>query len=88
MWAYAVENPASIGAFVQKYNQKADPAAEIANMRASIPLVNTGEDFIGWMKPEIWAGMEQTLREQVVLTKALDIEQVYTLQFLEEIYGK
>ena len=87
-WTYAVENPASIGAFVQKYNQKADPAAEIANMTTSIPLVNTGEDFIGWMKPEIWAGMEQTLREQVVLTKALDIEQVYTLQFLEEIYGK
>ena len=57
-------------------------------MTASIPLVNTGEDFIGWMKPEIWSAMQQTLRDQGVLTKALNIEQVYTLQFLEEIYEK
>jgi hypothetical protein len=50
--------------------------------------VNTGEDFIGWMKPELWEGMEQTLREQDVLTDSLDVHQVYTLQFLEEIYGE
>ena len=87
-WTYAVENPASVGAFIQEYNPRADTAAEIENMTASIPFVNTGEDFIGWMKPEIWAGMEQTLREQGVLTKALDIDQVYTMQFLEDIYGK
>jgi hypothetical protein len=40
------------------------------------------------MKPEIWSGMEQTLREQAVLTQELDVTQVYTMQFLEEIYGK
>jgi hypothetical protein len=57
-------------------------------MIASLPLVNTGEDFIGWMKPEVWAGMEHTLREQHVLTDPVELEQVYTLQFLEEIYGK
>jgi hypothetical protein len=32
--------------------------------------------------------MEQTLRAQDVLTRPLDITQVYTLQFLEEIYRK
>ena len=87
-WTYAVENPEMIGAFVQEYNSQVDPAAEIENMTASIPLVNTGEDFIGWMEPEVWSGMERTLREQEVLTEALEIDQVYTLQFLEEIYGK
>ena len=55
-------------------------------MIASIPFINTGEDHIGWMKPEIWAGMEKTLREQGVLTAALDVTQVYTMQFLKEIY--
>jgi hypothetical protein len=30
--------------------------------------------------------MEQTLREQGVLTDPLDVEQTYTMQFLEEIY--
>ena len=87
-WTYAVENPASIGTFVKEYNPQVDPETEIENMTASIPLVNTGEDFIGWMEPKIWAGMEMTLREQDVLTKALDADQVYTMQFLEEIYGK
>lgn len=85
-WTFAVENPATVGALVQKYAPQADAQLEIAKMTASLPLVNTGEDFIGWMRPEIWSGMEQTLREQGVLSAPLDVTQVYTLQFLEAIY--
>jgi len=85
---YAVENPTTIAAMVTKYNPKADAEYETALMTASIPLVNTGEDYIGWMKVEMWAGMEKTLREQKVLTKPVDVTKVYTLQFLEEIYIK
>jgi NitT/TauT family transport system substrate-binding protein len=87
-WTYAVENPGAIGAIVQKYKPDADQALESAKMTASLPLVNTGEDHIGWMKPEIWSGMEKTLREQDVLAQTVDVTQVYTLQFLQEIYGK
>ena len=87
-WTYAVENPALVGALVQKYNSNADAALENAKMIASLPLINTGEDYIGWMKPEMWAGMEKTLREQGVLTQPLDVTQVYTVQFVKEIYGK
>ena len=87
-WTFAVENPEKIGPMVFKYAPDADPELANAQMIASIPLVNTGEDFIGWMKPEVWAAMEQTLREQGVVTNSLDVEQAYTLQFLEEIYGK
>jgi len=85
-WTYAIENPTTIGPMVTKYRANADVIHENAFMEASLPLVNTGEDQIGWMKPEIWAGMEQTLREQNVLTKPLDVAQVYTMQFLKEIY--
>jgi len=85
-WNFAVENPAAIGQMVVKYKPDADAAREVAQMTASLPLVNTGEDHIGWMKPEIWASMGQTLREQGVLTAPLDVTQVYTMQFLEEIY--
>lgn len=85
-WTYATENPTMIGALVQKYNPTADVALENAKMTASLPLVSTGEDHIGWMKPEVWAVMESTLREQGLLTKPLDITQVYTQQFLNEIY--
>ncbi len=87
-WTYAVENPSQVGALVQKYNATADASLENAKMTAALPLINTGEDFIGWMKPEIWGGMEKTLREQKVLTQTVDVSQVYTLQFIKEIYGK
>ena len=86
-WTYAVENPTAIGAIVRKYNQDVNQQTENAKMTASLPLVNTGEDFIGWMRPEIWDSMEKTLREQGVLTKTVDITQVYTLQFVQEIHG-
>jgi NitT/TauT family transport system substrate-binding protein len=85
-WTYAVEHPAEVGAMVVKYQPDGNAGLENAKMVASLPLVNTGEDFIGWMKPEIWAGMEQTLREQGVLAAPLDVTQAYTLRFVEEIY--
>jgi NitT/TauT family transport system substrate-binding protein len=85
-WTFAVENPEKVGAMVLKYVPDADIELANAQMIASIQLVNTGEDYIGWMKPEIWADMEKTLREQGVLSAPLDVTEVYTLQFLEEIY--
>jgi NitT/TauT family transport system substrate-binding protein len=85
-WTYAVENPATIGAMVQIYFPDATTDDQNARMISSIPLINTGEDHIGWMKPETWAGMEQTLSEQGVLAAPLDVTQVFTMQFLEELY--
>jgi NitT/TauT family transport system substrate-binding protein len=85
-WTYAVENPTEVPALVQKYKPDADAKIELARMTASIPLINTGEDHIGWMKPEVWAGMEQTLREQKIITAPLDVSNVYTMQFLEQVY--
>ncbi len=85
-YTYAVENPAAVGLLVVKYKPEADAALETARMTTLLPLVNTGEDYIGWTKPTVWAGMEQTLREQGLLAQPVDVTQVYTLEFLEEIY--
>ena len=85
-WRYAIENPEMVGEYVQEYNPNADPDQESEKMIKTIPLVNTGEDYIGWMKTETWEVMAQTLREQGVLTQPLDINQVYTMQFLKAIY--
>jgi len=87
-WTYAIENPDRIGALVVKYNPKADAALETDVMALSLPLINTGEDHLGWIKPEVWTGMEQTLRAQNVLTKPVQVTEIYTLQFLQEIYGQ
>jgi NitT/TauT family transport system substrate-binding protein len=87
-WTYAVENPNNVSSMVVKVEPKAVIAVEDEKMLISLPLINTGEDHIGWMKADIWAGMEKTLREQKVLTGPLDSNQVYTPQFLDQIYGK
>jgi NitT/TauT family transport system substrate-binding protein len=85
-WTYVIENPSAAGSLVAKYKPDADVAHEVAFMSASLPLINTGEDHIGWMRPEVWAEMEKTLREQGLLTGTLDATQLYDLQFIEEIY--
>ena len=85
-WTYVVENPVQAAALIAKYRPEADLSYETDTLTASLPYINTGEDHIGWMKPEIWSEMEQTSREQGVLTEPIDITQVYTLQFLQEIY--
>jgi NitT/TauT family transport system substrate-binding protein len=83
---YAVENPDDAAQISLLY--AIDPTYEVQYqmMLASLPLINTGEDHIGWMKPEIWSGMEETLREQGLLTQPLDVTQVYTMQFMNEIF--
>lgn len=87
-WTNAVEEPTTVAAMVTKYKLQADAEYETASMIASIPIVNTGEDHVGWMKAEMWAGIEKTLREQGVLTQPVDVKQVYIMRFLEEIYKK
>ena len=85
-WTYAVENPETIGPMMLKYDPDVDSALETEKMVASLPFVNTGEDHIGWMKPEIWEGMVKTLRDDGILTGPLDATDVYTMQFIQQIY--
>jgi NitT/TauT family transport system substrate-binding protein len=85
-WSVVVENSNDVPQMVQKVMPAADLKAENDKMVLSLPLVNTGEDHIGWMKPEIWSEMESTLRTQGVLSPPLDISQVYDAQFLGLIY--
>jgi len=85
---YIVQNPATAGALTAKHNAGVNPALENAKMLASLPLINTGEDHIGWMNVTSWAGMETTLRTYGVLTEPLSIANLYTTEFLEEIYGR
>ena len=83
---YAIENPDEAIQISLHYAKDPTLAVQHDMMIASIPFINTGEDHIGWMKPETWSGMEQTLNEQGLLAAPLDISQVYTMQFLQEIY--
>ncbi len=86
-WRWAVANPEEVGELALAYDPTLDAAHQAALMEASIPLIHTGEDQIGWMKPEIWQGMHDMLLEQGILDEPLNIDQVYTLEFIQIIYG-
>ena len=56
-------------------------------MEAMLPLVDTGDDRIGWMEPDIRREMYGTLSDQGLLEKPFDVDQAYTMRFINEIYG-
>jgi NitT/TauT family transport system substrate-binding protein len=85
-WTYSIENPNAMQEIIQLYEINADPNVETDRINATLPLVNTGEDHVGWMKPEVWVNTEDTLLKYGVLLKPVDISKVYTQQFVNEIY--
>jgi len=86
-WRYAIENPDEAVTITLKYDENLDESYQRAMMEAQIPLVHTGEDQIGWMRDEILQGMHQMLLEQGVLEEPVDMDKVYTMEFLRKIYG-
>lgn len=83
---YAIENPDQVGQMVALYDSDVDTFVQADMMRASIPLIHTGRNDLGWMNPEIWDSMAATLREQGVLMRPLDVTDVYTMRFLHQVY--
>ncbi len=86
-WRYAIENPEEAVAATLKYDENLDEAYERASMEAQIPLIHTGEDQIGWMRDEVWQGMHQMLLEYGSLDAPVDLDKLYTMEFLHAIYG-
>ena len=80
-------NPDAASALIVHYDPDADVLGNKANLIAMLPLINTGEDQIGWMKPIVWSAMAETLKDQGLLDRSVEPSQAYTLRFLEEIYG-
>ena len=87
-WRDAVGDPESAAAATLKYARNPNAELQTAMMEALLPLVHTGEDQIGWMKADRWQEMHRILLEQGILPSPLpEVSQVYTMQFLEAIYG-
>lgn len=87
-WREAIENPEEAVTATLKYAREADPQVQTEMMHASLPLIHTGQDQIGWMRTEMWQGMADILLEQAILTGPVDVNQVYTVQFLQQVYGE
>ena len=85
-WQDAVGNAEAAVVATLKYAKEADPDLQTEMMTASLPLVHTGEVKIGWMQPEIWQSMIDTLLEQGVLDQSISLDEVYDRSFLKIIY--
>jgi NitT/TauT family transport system substrate-binding protein len=86
-WQYAVENPDQAGPLALQYDPTLTEAHQVAEMEASAPLIHTGKDHIGWMRSDVWEGMYAMMLEQGLIEKEFDVRNVYTMRFLNEIYG-
>lgn len=51
-------------------------------MEASILLIHTGNDQIGWMQTQVWQTIYQLLIKQGNLRTTVDIDKIYTMEFL------
>ena len=87
-WRWAIENPELAAVLALKYDPALNADLQIAQMLAGIPLIHTGEDQIGWMRSDVWQGMIGWLRDQAILTEPMESDEVYTMQFLDQIYSE
>ncbi len=87
-WQYAIENEEEAVDITLKYATGRTKSHESFMLRGSIPLIHTGDSPIGWMEKTKWEKVQNILFEQKILVKKMDIDKVYTMQFLERIYSE
>jgi ABC-type nitrate/sulfonate/bicarbonate transport system substrate-binding protein len=83
-WQKALEDPELATKDTLAFDSNLDHAVQLAGLNASTPLVDTGEDYIGYMKPEVWQQMHDILLEQGFIKAPLDVKSVYTNEFVEK----
>ncbi len=59
---------------------------QLRRLKMMIPLVKPPGSLIGDMNPEIWDTSHQMLLKHGILSEAADVDAVYTLSFIENIY--
>jgi NitT/TauT family transport system substrate-binding protein len=85
-WQDAVGNPEEALTATLKYAGASSRELQSKMMDAQMPLIHTGEDRIGWMKPEEWNDMYRMLLDQNLLATPVDVERAYTMEFLKKVY--
>lgn len=86
-WRFALERPDRSGPMTLAYRPEADPDHATAFLTAMLPLINNGQVPVGWMRPETWAHMAETLKGLDLLPAELDPEEVYTMRFVRAVYA-
>jgi NitT/TauT family transport system substrate-binding protein len=80
---YALEHPEEAAGFSLMYDDQLNAQNEASALRTQIPLIDTGNAPIGWMDTSVWQATQDTLLEQEIIPAPLDLEEVFTNQFVE-----
>ncbi|HLF28765.1 MAG TPA: ABC transporter substrate-binding protein [Anaerolineae bacterium] len=86
-WQKAGENPELAASATLEFDPELDRVVQLAALKASLPLIDTGEDRLGWMRPEVWQQMHDILLEQHLIEGPFDVSTVYDNQFVEQAYA-
>jgi ABC-type nitrate/sulfonate/bicarbonate transport system substrate-binding protein len=84
-WQYAIDHNGEAIDIVLEYVNNGSRSHEMYMLNSSIPLIQTGETPIGWMEKDEWVQAQDILLEQNIVGAEINIENVYTMDFLEKI---
>lgn len=90
-WRHAIENPGEAVDLTLRYDPALSRERQERMLETQTPLIHTGDAKIGWMKRDVWKGMQDMLLEEKILpTEAIRKEEnadaVFTMQFVKKIY--
>lgn len=86
-WQYAIENQEEASVIVLKYSKEESTLEHQYNMlKDSIPFISDGESFLGWMDKDQWQRSYNVLFDQKVTSKAINVTDLYTVEFLADYY--
>lgn len=77
-----VSNPAASIAHTLTFNSELVEAEQLRRLEASVPLINVPGQSLGGMDTRVWQFTHDTLIEQNLLTESVNLEEVYTLDFV------
>jgi len=86
-WNYAIENPDSALESVNRFAENINSNSNRASLAETLKLVKpTPDTQVGMMTREGWQKTQEILLENKILAEPVDLNGVYTNEFLDEIY--
>jgi NitT/TauT family transport system substrate-binding protein len=87
-WQDVIDDPDGAAELTLQYNDGLDLEAQRRRLQASLPLINPAGSRPVMMQPDVWESTHNIMLEQGLLDEPLDIDEVYTLEFLDRIYAE
>lgn len=88
-WNYAFDNPEeSIDLVLSQTDANLDRNAQLKALQSRKDFIFIEGEEAGRMDNEVWQEMHDNLIEQGLLENPLNVEEVYTNEFIDKIYGR